>query len=253
MLACFSVISTKRNCTRTMEILHDAAQRRATQPPHSSLHEETSPRSTSVHTFARRMQRSRHETCEGGRVHWTNGEERPETTSDQGMRPCPHSRRSKTQNVEGRLTTKAFFADLKSNTPSACSGLLPMTRVSVRPGMLESSWKSRGMGPAVVCPLGCTVQGLDLGLESRGFTDRARQGPWNPRHSRRRRAPNGTICDISVVAVKSQVVSSRMAMTSRGTNRDTAALVFDQIGIQKTHADFRALIQQSLVGEPRKK
>ena len=34
--------------------------------------------------------------CEGGRVHWTNGEERPETTSDQGMRPCPHSRRSKT-------------------------------------------------------------------------------------------------------------------------------------------------------------
>ena len=122
--------------------------------------------------------------------------------------------------------------------------------------MLESSWKSRGMGPAVACLLGCTVQvhRLDLGLESRGLTDRACQGPWNPRPSRRRRAPNGTICDISVVAVKSQVVSSRMAMTSRrGTNRDTAALVFDQIGIQKTHADFRALIQQSLVGEPRKK
>ena len=130
-----------------------------------------------------------------------------------------------------------------------------MTRVGVKPGMLESSWKSRGMGPAVACLLGCTVQvhRLDLGLESRGFTDRACQGPRDPRPFRRRRAPNGTICDISVVAVKSQVVSSRMAMTSRETKRDTAALVFDQIGIQKTHADFRALIQQSLVGEPRKK
>ena len=126
-----------------------------------------------------------------------------------------------------------------------------MTRVSGRPGMLESSWKSRG----VACLLGCTdqVHRPDLGLESRGFTNRACQGPWNPRPSRQRRAPNGTICDISVVEVKSQVVSSRMAMTSQGSNRNTAALVFDQIGIQKTHADFRALIQQSPVGEPHKK
>ena len=64
----------------------------------------------------------------------------------------------------------------------------------------------------------------------------------SPRKPRSR----GFICDISVAELKSQVVSSRMAMTSRGSNWDTAALVFDQIGIQKTHTDFRALIQQSL-------
>ena len=57
--------------------------------------------------------------------------------------------------------------------------LLPMTRVSVRPGMLESSLKSRGMVPA-----------------------------GNPHPSRRRRAPNGTICGISVVELKSQIFSN---------------------------------------------
>ena len=43
-----------------------------------------------------------------------------------------------------------------------------------------------------------------------------------------------------------RVKSFRMAMTFRGTNKNTAALVFDQIGTQKYRSDFRALIQQSL-------
>ena len=120
---------------------------------------------------------------EEGRVHWTNGAERPETTSDQGTLPALPE--DQNLNVEGRLTTK-------SSIPRLYSPCLPRS--------LESA------------------------------------------PSRRRRVPNGTICDISVVEIKSQVVSSRMAMTSRGSNRDTAALVIDQTGIQKTHADFRALI-----------
>ena len=45
---------------------------------------------------------------------------------------------------------------------------------------------------------------------SRGFTDRACQGPWNPHLLDDVAYQTAPICDISVVELKSQVVSSRI-------------------------------------------
>ena len=148
--------NTEQNWTVTKQGIEPLVKRNRVRVNDSTydrgfLQEETSPRSTSEHN-----------------LHSANATFQ--------IRALPEDQNL---NVEGRLTTKAFYAD-----SVGVLGATVMTRVSVRPSMFESSWKSRGMVPAVACHF--------TGVWCKQSVEKC---PLHPCNFRQRRPPNQTSRD----------------------------------------------------------